>query len=285
MEPERRNPRFARQAAVTSLQSHYLDACMKYAPLILAPALMLLAACSSDPGNDAFVLTKQSRESQDWGRYLPEMYGGVMACLAANPSQPAYVTDVTPQNHGMILVRQRGADGIITECSGGSTGSPAPKVTASAPKQVRGPAFTPGNMAEPFSNCGSPQPVLTGTGRLIGWLTYFPQTCEPESALALSSWRAFGTDWNLRIVGTDVVFTRTGQVPQRYAAKSADSNDKRTSWILEPTNEEGVRTPLEIVFTAESCRDTAAKQYSYRADLTFRGQRLSGCAERSMAIF
>lgn len=258
---------------------------MKYAPLLLAPALLLLAACSGDPAVNSFVLTKQSRESQDWGRNLPEMYTGVMACLAANPSQPAYATDVTPQNHGMILVRQRGIDGNISECSTGSTGG-APKITASAPKPVRGPAFTPGNMAEPFSNCGTPQPVLTGTGRLVGWLTYFPANCEPESALALSSWRAFGTDWTLRIAGTDVVFTRSGQVPQRYATKSANSDEKRTSWILEPTNEEGVRTPLEIVITTESCNDTTvSRQYSYRADLTFRGQRLSGCAERSMAIF
>jgi len=262
-----------------------LDACMKHAPLILVPLLLLLAACTSDPATDAFVLTKQSKESQDWGRYLPEMYGGVMACLAANPSQPAYVTDVTQPSQGAILVRQRGADGTINECRSSNTGG-TPTVTASAPKAVRGPAFTPGTMAEPFTNCGSPQPVLTGVGHLVGWLTYFPVTCEPESALALSSWRAFGSDWNLRIVGTDIVFTRTGQVPQRYAAKSADSTDKRTSWILEPTNEEGVRTPLEIVITAEACRDTtAAKPYSYRADLTFRGQRLSGCAERSMAIF
>jgi len=185
----------------------------------------------------------------------------------------------------MIQVRQRGADGIVNECSTGSTGSPAPTVTASTPRQVRGPAFTPGTMAEPFSNCGSPQPVLTGTGHLIGWLTYFPSNCEPESALALSTWRAFGSDWNLKIVGTDVVFTRTDQVPQRYAAKSADSTDKRTSWILEPSNEEGVRTPLEIVITAETCRDTGTKQYAYRADLTFRGQHLRGCAERSAAIF
>lgn len=259
---------------------------MKHALLILAPLLLLLAACSSDTASHSFVLTKQSRESQDWGRYLPEMYDGLMACLAAHPSQPAYATDATPQNHGMILVRMRGADGSLQECSTGTGGNPAPKLSATATQRIRGPAFTPASMAEPFMRCGTPQPVLNDLGRLLGWLTYYTPDCPPPALAAESGWRAFGNEpyWTLRITGEDVVFDRLGEVPQRYPVKPADSSGNRMAWRLD-SYDNIARDRLDVAITEASCGDTmAARQYPYRAEVTFQGRTYRGCAEKTAAI-
>lgn len=259
---------------------------MKHAPLFLVPVLLLLAACSGNSAPGDIVLTKQSRESQDWGRHLPEMYGGVMACLAAHPSQPAHATDATPQNHGMILLRMRGADGSLQECSTGSGGNPAPKLSATTMQRVRGPAFTPASMAEPFMRCGTPQPVLSDIGRLLGWLTYYAPDCPPPSLAAESGWRAFGNEpyWSLRITGEDVVFDRLGQVPQRYPVKPPSTSGNRMSWTLD-SYEDNARDRLDVAIIETACGDTmAVRQYPYRAEVTFQGRSYRGCAEKTAAI-
>lgn len=258
---------------------------MKHAPLLFAP-LLLLAACASDPATSDFVLTKQSRDADDWGRHLPVLFGGLNACIAAHPSQPAYATDVTPQTHGMILVRLRGADGSLMDCSTGSGGSPAPSLTATAPQRVRGPAYTPASMAEPFARCGTPQPVLTGTGRLLGWLTYYTADCPPPSAAADTGWRAFGNEpyWSLRITGEDVVFDRLGEVPQRYPVKPAEASGNRMVWTLD-SYENAARDRLGITITETACGDTmATRQYPYSAEVSFQGRSYRGCAEKTAAI-
>jgi uncharacterized membrane protein len=260
---------------------------MKHATLSLGMTLLLLAGCAGRATTGDIVLTRQSRESQDWGRLLPAMYGGVTACLAAHPAQPAYATDAVPQDHGMILVRLKGADNSRYECRTGSSGSPAPKLTPATPQRVAGPAYTPAAMAEPFMRCGTPQPVQTGTGHLLGWLTYFTPDCPPESAAADSGWRAFGNDpyWTLRIAGEDIVFDRLGDVPQRYAVKPPTTSGNRQTWTLEPPSGGDANSRLEVVITETACADSvAARTYPFSAQVTYQGRGYRGCAEKSVAI-
>jgi uncharacterized membrane protein len=256
---------------------------MKHA-LVMFVALALLAACSGGASRpqDGIVLTRQSKESPDWGRHLPEVWGGLQACLAAHPAQPAYATNVVLQNHGMILVRLRGADRGLYECSTGTAGSPAPQVTATTRQRVQGPAFTPASMPEPYMRCGTPQPVLTGTGRLLGWLTHFHPDCPPPSVAAESGWRAFGNEpfWSLRISGNDVVFDRLGELPQNYSARRPTTEGNRQTWLLD---NDGSR--LEISITEAACGDTMSnRNYPYTADLRFQGRSYRGCAEKTAAI-
>lgn len=248
-------------------------------------AIALLAGCSGGADrqpHDGIVLTRQSRESPDWGRFLPDVYGGLQACIAAHPSQPAYATDLVPQNHGMILVRTRGADHSLYECSTGSAGSPAPQLTAATPQRVRGPAFTPDTMPEPHMRCGTLQPVLSGTGRLLGWLTYFSADCPPPNVAAESGWRAFGNEpfWSLRISGNDAVFDRLGELPQTYAGRPPVSEGNRQTWSLD---NDGSR--LDISIAEGACGDTmSSRNYPYTAELRFQGRTYRGCAEKTAAI-
>lgn len=252
--------------------------------LLIFAALATLAACSGANRHpqDGLVLTRQSQESPDWGRHLPEIWNGLQACLAAHPVQPAYATHVVLQNHGMILVRLRGADRSLYECSTGTTGSPVPKITATERQRVAGPAFTPASMPEPYMRCGTPEPVLSGTGRLLGWLTYFTPDCPPRSVAAESGWRAFGNEpfWSLRISGNDVVFDRLGELPQSYTARRPTAEGNRQTWSLDNDGSQ-----LQISITEAACGDTMSnRNYPYTADLRFQGRLYRGCAEKTAAI-
>lgn len=256
---------------------------MKHALAVFA-ALAILAACTG--GNrhpqDGIVLTKQSKESPDWGRYLPDILGGLQACLAAHPAQPAYATHVVLQNHGMMLVRLRGADRSLYECSTGTTGSPAPQIAATERQRVQGPAFTPASMPEPYMRCGTPQPVLSGSGRLLGWLTYFTPDCPPPSAAAESGWRAFGNEpfWSLRIGGNDAVFDRLGELPQTYSTRRPTVDGNRQTWSLDSGGSQ-----LQVSIVEQTCGDTMAdRNYPYTAELRYLGRVYRGCAEKTAAI-
>lgn len=247
--------------------------------------LAALAACSGNADRypqGGIVLTKQSKESPDWGRHLPEVWNGVQACLAAHPAQPAYATDVVLQNHGMIQVRLRGADRSLYECSTGTTGSPSPQIAPTERRRVQGPAFTPASMAEPYMRCGTPEPVMSGTGRLLGWLTYFTHDCPPRSVAAESGWRAFGNEpfWSLRISGNDVVFDRLGELPQNYSARRPISEGNRQTWSLDNDGSQ-----LQVSITEGACGDTMSnRNYPYTAELRFQGRSYRGCAEKTAAI-
>jgi uncharacterized membrane protein len=259
-----------------------LDACMKRGILAFV-TLVLLAGCAGSGTPNEIVLTRQSRESQDWGRFLPEVYRGLQTCLAAHPVQPAYATDVTLQNHGMILVRLRGADRSLYECSTGTGGSPAPQIAPTERRRVRGPAFTPASMPEPYMRCGTPEPVLSGTGRLLGWLTYFTPDCPSPQQAAESGWRAFGNEpfWSLRITGNEVVFHRLGELPQSYSARRPRTEGNRHLWSLDS----GSGAALEVAITGSACGDTmASRNYPYTAELRFQGRIYRGCAEKTAAI-
>lgn len=256
---------------------------MKHA-LVMFAALTLLAGCSGSGRHpqDGIVLTGPSKASPDWGRHLPEIWGGLQACLAAHPVQPAYATHVVQQNHGMIQVRLRGADHSLYECSTGTGGSPAPQIAVTTAQRVSGPAFTPASMPEPYMRCGTPQPVLSGTGRLLGWLTYFTPDCPPPSAAAESGWRAFGNEpfWSLRISGSEVMFDRLGELPQTYSARRPASEGNRQTWSLD---NEG--SQLQISITEGACGDTMSnRNYPYTAELRFQGRTYRGCAEKTAAI-
>ncbi|MCW0232259.1 MAG: hypothetical protein OJJ21_01545 [Ferrovibrio sp.] len=245
-------------------------------------ALALLAGCAGQNTPDRIVLTRQSRESQDWGRFLPDIYSGLTACLAAHPVQPAYATDAVPQNHGMILVRLRGADHSLYECSTGTTGHPAPTLTAATPQRVRGPAFTPASMPEPYMRCGTPQPVLSGTGRLLGWLTYFTPDCPPPNAAAETGWRAFGNEpfWSLRISGDNVIFDRLGELPQSYRLQQPSIASNRQTWVLDGENGQ-----LDVTISTQDCGDTmASRNYPYTAEVRLQDRLYRGCAEKTIAI-
>jgi uncharacterized membrane protein len=260
----------------------FLDACMKRGILALV-TLALLAGCAGGGTPNDIVLTRQSRESPDWGRFLPDVYPGLQACLAAHPAQPAYATDVTLQNHGMILVRLRGADRSLVECSTGTGGNPAPAVTPTERRRVQGPAFTPASMPEPYMRCGTPQPVLSATGRLLGWLTYFTPDCPPPDVAAESGWRAFGNEpfWSLRITGSEAVFDRLGELPQGYNTRRPKSEGNRLLWSLDS----GGDTRLDVSITEAACGDTmASRNYPYTAELRFQGRVYRGCAEKTAAI-
>lgn len=148
--------------------------------------LALLAACADRVAPEEIMLPVRAQQGEDWSRFLPSLYPGLMACLAAHPAQPARADDVVPQNHGMILVRVTGSDGKSYDCQAGSGGDPAPSLVPverrpAEPQPLKGPAFTPANMSEPFADCILPEPVLARDGRLLGWLSYRRADCTGAS--------------------------------------------------------------------------------------------------------
>ncbi|WP_374466796.1 hypothetical protein [Ferrovibrio sp.] len=151
---------------------------MKHRFLIpLLGFLALLAACADRVAPDQIMLPVRAQQGEDWSRFLPSLYPGLMACLAAHPAQPARADEVVPQNHGMILVRVTGSDGQGYDCEAGSGGNPAPRLSPVEGRPLKGPAFTPANMPEPFADCILPEPVLARDGRLLGWLSYRRADC------------------------------------------------------------------------------------------------------------
>lgn len=182
---------------------------------LAALLLVLLGACTTVVTDD-IVLTRQSRGSEDWGRFFPDLYPGIAACLAAHPMQPAKVLGAVPQNRGMLLVHTADADGDRPQtCSIDTTASRKPVLTTPAGNEsIRGPMFTPAAMPEPFLPCHHNEPVLARDGRLLGWLTYSRTDClagKPPQ----NEWRAFGNEpfWNLRILPGDITFDRLGEQP------------------------------------------------------------------------
>lgn len=143
--------------------------------------LALLTACAERVAPGEILLPARAQQGEDWSRFLPGLYPGLTACIAAHPAQPARADDVVPQNHGMILVRITGSDGKSYDCQAGSGGNPAPRLSPPEPSSLKGPAFTPANMPEPFADCILPEPVLARDGRLLGWLGYRRADCTGTS--------------------------------------------------------------------------------------------------------
>lgn len=250
-------------------------------------ALILLAACGGRIGQDDILLPSRAAHAEDWSRFLPTLYPGLSACLATYPAQPAYATEVTPQNRGMLLVRMTGTNGAHYECSVGTGGNPAPQLTPTDAQPPRGPLFTPSAMAEPFLRCGTPEPVLTRTGKLLGWLTYLKADCPPAKAPAVQeSWRAAGNEpfWSLHIRPDGLLFDRLGELPLAYPAQAPVQDGNQRRWVVDATDGEA-RNRLEIVISDGPCGDSMAdRRYDYRAEMIFRGQSLRGCAEKDMPI-
>lgn len=249
--------------------------------------LLMLAACADRVAPGEIVLPASARQGEDWSRFLPALYPGLMACLDAHPAQPARADDVVPQNHGMILVRVAGSDGTSMDCQAGSGGNPAPRLEPAETRPLKGPAFTPAALAEPFAPCFLPEPVLTRDGRLLGWLSHRRPDCGQDQAPVLQdNWRAFGNEpfWTVRIASDGIVFDRLGDLPRRYPATPPQSGEGRRSWMVDPPDG-NARHRLEVIITDRPCSDSMAdRQYDHRAEVMFGGQTLHGCAERTAPI-
>lgn len=253
---------------------------------LAALLLVLLGACTTVVTDD-IVLTRQSRGSEDWGRFFPDLYPGIAACLAAHPMQPAKVLGAVPQNRGMLLVHTADADGDRPQtCSIDTTASRKPVLTTPAGNEsIRGPMFTPAAMPEPFLPCHHNEPVLARDGRLLGWLTYSRTDClagKPPQ----NEWRAFGNEpfWNLRILPGDITFDRLGEQPLRYPFRPGVLGNDRWTWILDAPDGHA-RDRLEIVISRMPCQDSMAdRRYDFRAEAIFRGRSYSGCAVQTDAL-
>lgn len=143
--------------------------------------LALLTACAERVAPGEILLPARAQQGEDWSRFLPGLYPGLTACIGAHPAQPARADDVVPQNQGMILVRITGSGGKSYDCQAGSGGNPAPRLGPVDARPLKGPAFTPANMPEPFADCILPEPVLARDGRLLGWLGYRRADCTGTS--------------------------------------------------------------------------------------------------------
>lgn len=266
---------------------------MKHAALaipVLAAALAaILAGCAAQvPPPDDIRLTRRSETADDWSRHLPDLYRGLSACLAADPAQPAYALSVVPQNHGMMLVYVMGHDGSRKACSVDVAAQQKPQLVPATPlddQALRGPRYTPAAMPEPFLRCGRNEPVLTGRGRLLGWLTYLQQDCS-EASLPRQQWRAFGDlpYWAITVARDGILFDRAGELPIRYPARAGNPAGETLTWSLDAQGGDtqgGGRNRLELTITHAPCRDpVAAQSYDYRAEAVFRGQTYKGCAVR-----
>lgn len=262
-------------------------------PAVAVAALLALPACAGDDRYippDNFELTRQTRQTEAWPRHLPQLYGGLTACLHAHPQQPAFATDVVPQND-MVLVDVVGADGSHVECSTNATGSQPAKLSPSSRTQpgaavVSTPNFTPIDMPEPLVRCGSNHPVFHRDGKPLGWVTFFREDCEPEGPAAQSNWRAFGNEpfWNIRIGPDSIVFDRLGALPLQYPSRAPRQRGNRWIWELEPPYASQPEK-LELTIVNVPCGDSMAdRRHDYRAEAVYGGQRLQGCAEKLSAI-
>ena len=258
----------------------------RIAKAIAAAAMLAGCAESGRIPPEHIDVTRRTAEADDWSRHLPQVYDGLMACLEAHPSQPAYATNVVPQNRGMILVDVTGADGSRQECNADTLGSSQPKLAAATEQGRRGPTFTPATMPEPFQRCGSNDPVFHRDGKLLGWVTHFRDDCYAGGPAAQQNWRAFGNEpsWNVRVTGDAIVFDRFGQTPVRYTSRPPEETADRWTWTLEAPDGDA-RNRLELVILNTPCGDTMAdRRYDYRAEAVLGDQRLRGCAEKLTSI-
>lgn len=249
----------------------------------------LLAACAGESGRippEQIDVTRRTAEADDWSRHLPQVYGGLMACLNAHPSQPAHAVEVVLQNRGMVLVDVIGAGGSRQECNADTLGTTQPKLAAATGQSRPSPSFTPASMPEPFQRCGSNDPVFHRDGRLLGWVTHFREDCHAGGPAAQQNWRAFGNEpsWNVRVTADAIIFDRFGQAPMRYPSRPPEETPERWTWLLE-SPDGNARNGLELVILNTPCGDTMAdRRFDYRAEAVFGGQRLRGCAEKLSSI-
>ncbi len=118
--------------------------------------------------------SSRMEESGDWSAHLPSVYPGLVACMAAHPSQPAYVGDVALQDGGTIEVHTVGSDGTVYKCTVAETGG-AP--SANEPDEgalMKGPYFYPASHVGPVSACtaNDSETVFSTHKDLIGWLAW-----------------------------------------------------------------------------------------------------------------
>jgi len=145
--------------------------------LALTASLAGWGCAQADNGGDRLPSIESSsrmEDSGDWSAHLPSVYPGLVACMNAHPSQPAYVGDVAIQDGGMIEVHTVGTDNSIYKCTVTASGGTP---TANEPDDgalLKGPYFYPESHVGPISACTGPnsETVFTTDKDLIGWLAW-----------------------------------------------------------------------------------------------------------------
>ncbi|HWA46134.1 MAG TPA: hypothetical protein VHA10_23160 [Hypericibacter adhaerens] len=153
---------------------------MKAQRVLTAFALALSLAgwgCTQTGGGSSIPSLESSsrmEESGDWSAHLPSVYPGLLACLEANPSKPAYVGDVATQDDGTLAVHTVGADGSVFKCSVAANGGDPSANEPDDGAVLKGPYFYPENHVGPVSACTSTdkEPVFTTGKDLVGWLAW-----------------------------------------------------------------------------------------------------------------
>jgi hypothetical protein len=138
-----------------------------------APAQSTPATLPEAPSPADVVITARTQAAEDWSRFLPVLYPGLIACLAAHPSPPAYAVSVIPMNRGLMAVHTVGVEGAVYRCTIATTGG-APVTNEPIPiaTQLSGPSFTPADLARPAGPCIASEPVTDRAGKLLGWVAY-----------------------------------------------------------------------------------------------------------------
>lgn len=251
-------------------------------------AASFLAACAGESGRIApeqIDITRRTAEADNWSRHLPEIYGGLMACLEAHPAQPAYAAEVVLLNPDRILVDAIGAEGSRRECTSDTSGG-NPQLAAATREIGQGITFTPASMPEPFQRCRSNDPVFHRDGRLLGWVAHLREDCYVGGPAAQQNWRAFGDEpaWSVRVTGEAIVIDRPGQPLVHYPSRPAKEIPGRWTWLFDAPDG-AARNVFELVILNTPCGETMAdRRYDYRAEVVFSGQRLRGCAEKLSSI-
>jgi hypothetical protein len=158
-------------------QGDDMRAWMIMTAMVLAASLVGSGCARTGNGGEKIPAIESSHrmeDSGDWSAHLPSVYPGLLACLEAHPSKPAYVGDVALQDDGTILVHTVGADGSIYQCrvaaSGGSPSANEPDDGA----VLKGPYFYPESHIGPISACTATdsEAVFTTGKDLVGWLSW-----------------------------------------------------------------------------------------------------------------
>jgi hypothetical protein len=118
--------------------------------------------------------SSRMEDSGDWSAHLPSVYPGLVACLDAHPSKPAYVADVALQDNGMIDVHTVGSDGTVFKCTVAASGGTPSANEPDDGALLKGPYFYPESHVGPISACtgSDSETVFTTEKHLIGWLAW-----------------------------------------------------------------------------------------------------------------
>lgn len=162
--------------------------------LFLSMAILALAGCKdekppqpADPVVEApapaqgVAKNPAMEKAQDWTRFFPELYDGIMACVRANPVPVKTVLNTVSMNQGKVLVTTVDTAGKFRECVSDTVPTkespPGIKDIDQAPQG--GTTFTPEGAGLPLpDSCVNNVAVQSVSGARLGWLSY--RHCETQ---------------------------------------------------------------------------------------------------------